>query len=201
MKIKENIPVTPGEKLAYIEEFLNGENTYIDGDIIRSSIDGIVKVDWVKRLIFVEPIKEVIRLKPGIRVVGTIINMSGVFGYVKIHFYSEDGNRWYSAKYPQTGVVYPPYRVSDISNIYNVKDEIYGTIVSTKNRILHISIRDREFGVVKSLCKYCGETMTLIRNNDKLVLKCPICKNIQNRKISPYYGSSIIKKLLYNRLM
>jgi len=199
MKVKEDASVIPGEKLAYIEEFLNGENTYVDGDTIRSSIEGIVKVDWMKRVIYVEPIKTPNLLKPGVHVIGTIVNLSGVFGYVKIFFASKDGKSWVKLKYPQTGVVYPPYRVTDVSRVYSVKDEIYGVIVSTKNRIYHLSIRDREYGVVKSLCKYCGETMYVARQNNRFILKCGVCQNTQYRKLSPLYGSAIIKKLLYNR--
>ncbi len=199
MSVKENVSVTPGEKLAYIEEFLSGENTYVDGDTIRSSVEGIVKVDWVNRIIYVKPVKNAVRLGLGTQVIGTIINLSGVFGYVKIFFASKDGKTWNRLKYPQTGVVYPPYRVTDVSKVYSVKDEIYGVIVSTKNRILHLSIRDREYGVVKALCKYCGETMHVTKQDGRFVLKCGICQNTQFRKISPLYGSAIVKKLLYNR--
>jgi len=190
--------VTPGDNLAYIEEFLNGENTYIDGDIIRSSINGLVKVDWMNRVISVSPTRSLSLLREGNYIVGRIVNISGVFGYVKIFFASKDGKRWSKLKYPQMGVIYPPYRVSEVSKIYSIKDEVYGIIVSTKNRILHISIRNKEYGVVKSLCKYCGEAMHVIKHENRLYLKCGGCQNTELRKLSPLYGAGIIKKLLYN---
>lgn len=198
MNVKENAFVTPGDNLAYIEEFLSGEHTYIDGDIIRSSIKGLVKVDWINRIISVDPIRTLSLLREGTYIIGRIVNISGVFGYVKIFFASRDGKTWDMLKYPQMGVIYPPYRVAEASKVYSIKDEIYGVIVSTKNRILHISIRNKDHGVVKSLCKYCGEAMHVIKHEKRLYLKCEACQNTETRKLSPLYGRGIIKKLLYN---
>ena len=191
--------VTPGEAIAYIEEFLEGSNTYVDGDVIRSMIEGRVEIDWNRRVINVVPIKSVSKIDIGTEIIGTIINISGVFGYVQIEFYSNDKKKWNPITYKQTAVVYPPYRVSSVDRVYGLRDEIYGVIISKKNRLLHISIRDKQYGVVKSLCKYCGEIMyvDIDRNSQKKILVCPQCKSIQYKKLSPMYGNAIIKKLLY----
>ncbi|GEM_PF-2063812 len=191
--------VSPGDAIAYIEEFLEGENTYVDGDVIRSMVEGRVDIDWNKRVINVIPLKSPIKIEVGYEVIGSIINISGVFGYVQIEFYSSDRKRWNQLPYKQTAVVYPPYRVTNVDKVYGLRDEIYGIIVSKKNRLLHISIRDKQYGVVKSLCKYCGEIMyvDIEKDTQRKILVCPQCKSIQYKKLSPMYGNAIIKKLLY----
>ena len=40
----------PGEKIAYLEEYISGENTFDDGESVRSSVIGQVDFDKEERI-------------------------------------------------------------------------------------------------------------------------------------------------------
>ncbi|OLD27711.1 MAG: RNA-binding protein, partial [Thaumarchaeota archaeon 13_1_40CM_2_39_7] len=61
-------PTLPGDKVAIIEEFETGANTFDDGQSIRSLVVGVTEFDKANRVAKINEIK-----KPGVPKVGDII--------------------------------------------------------------------------------------------------------------------------------
>ncbi len=193
---KDGEKVSPGDPLALIEEFIGGRNTYIDDSVIRSSVAGVVKVDWKNRVIDVEPIKQPLTIDVGDEILGKIFHISGVFGYVEIELVRKEGKGpWILLRGKYTGVVYPPTRVTDVGSTYHIRDEILARVESTLNRTLHLSIRGPRYGVVRAFCKTCRTE--LVRGDEPGKLVCPTCRSIETRKVSRLYGNTTIIKTLH----
>ncbi len=202
---KEGEVVFPGDELALIEEFIGGRNTYYDDSIVRSSVAGIVKIDWKERVISVEPMKTPITIEVGDEVIGKIFHISGVFGYTEIRLVKKRGlDGWILLNGRYTGVVYPHIKVNnDVGTVYRVRDEILALVESTKNRTIHLSIKGDRYGVVRAFCKQCRSELNVVRSHDgRIVLRCPNCRSEETRKISKIYGrSGILKQLHQEKLL
>jgi exosome complex component CSL4 len=176
--------VVPGDKLATIEEYIVKEGAYEDDrGFIRSIYLGSVKIDPIEKNLIVKPIKKLKLIEIGDTVVGRISNFSGVFAYVDIFVVNE---KVLDRKF--TGTLHPP-RIrtnKDISRLYKMGDYVYAKVISKANRTIHLSIDNREFGVILAFCSVCGWSLTMDRKNMKL--RCKSCNKIEPRKVSIRYG-------------
>ena len=62
----------PGEKVATIEEYLPGDNTFEDGDAIRSASVGTVELNKTEQLVSIQNKKSTMVPKIGDIIVGTV---------------------------------------------------------------------------------------------------------------------------------
>ena len=62
----------PGEKIAQIEEYLPGENTYEDNDVIRSTVIGDVHLDTTERLASINRQKQITVPNVGDIIIGVV---------------------------------------------------------------------------------------------------------------------------------
>ncbi len=62
-------------------------------------------------------------------------------------------------------------------------DVVRAKVVSDKNRTFHLSIAERNLGVVYAFCSECGYTLTLEENR----LVCHKCGKMERKKIASDY--------------
>jgi exosome complex component CSL4 len=76
--------------------------------------------------------------------------------------------------------------------IFKVGDIIRGKVFSLLNSSIHITLDEKDLGLVYTICFSCG-------NNDLIKtpggLKCSLCGNFEERKISNDYGKESFTSL------
>ena len=73
-----------------------------------------------------------------------------------------------------------------VENMFDVckpGDVVRAKVVSDKNRTFHLSIAERNLGVVYAFCSECGYTLTLEENR----LVCHKCGKMERKKIASDY--------------
>ena len=180
--------VVPGERLGVIEEFIPDSGTYVRDGVIYSKIVGRELLDLLNKRVSVYPLfnGELVP-KVSSTVVGQIGNAQSDNVLVKI-FKIE--NKRLSGEF---GGILHVSDVSDryidsISDVCKPGDIIRAKVISGKNRIFHLSMNDKNLGVVYAFCSRCG---TLLEPQ-RYELHCPKCANTENRKIAPDYGKEPI---------
>ncbi|MDQ6722809.1 MAG: exosome complex RNA-binding protein Csl4 [Thermoproteota archaeon] len=199
-KIREINRVIPGTSLSVIEEFEPGKNTFvIDGDV-RSSVIGKPVVNMVDRILNV-----VQKNSPLIPTIGDI-----VVGYIDMLFGNMISVRvvYINDKQSDSGFsAIASTRISNMGNNYNpgwrersykgklifkVGDIIRGRVFSLLNSSIHITLDEKDLGLVYTICFSCG-------NNDLIKilggLKCSSCGNFEERKVSIDYGKESFTSL------
>lgn len=181
MRIEESYP---GKEIGVIEEYFPSIGTYTDTNgIIRSLFLGKTMKDIKTHKVEVYPIRKLKIINVGDIIMGRIINVSGVFGYVKI-----EAVDYKPLDREFNGIVYPHKLVNRVDSVYRVSDYILAKVVSKVNRSIHLSIEGEEYGVIYAKCSYCGMMMMKIGKNK---LRCKKCDNIERRKLSKFYGEII----------
>ena len=174
----------PGKKLGVIEEYFPSKGTYSDeSGIIRSIFLGKVLKDSKTRKVEVYPYRKLKIINIGDVVMGRLISVSGVFGYVRI-----ESINFKPLDREFNGIVYPPRVSMRVDNVYREGDYILAKVISKVNRTVHLSIQGDEYGVVYAQCSYCGRKLKQVGKNK---LRCTKCSNIEIRKLSKFYGKVI----------
>ena len=79
--------------------------------------------------------------------------------------------------------------VDSMNDVCKPGDIIRAKVISTKNRIDHLSTNDKNLGVLYAFCSRCGGSLEPC---DMMNYDCPKCGNIEKRKIAPDYGKEPI---------
>ena len=176
--------VFPGERLAVIEEYGDGEGTYeMDGDV-RSAELGVTKRNNAARSVEVEKkTPEIIVPREGMVAVAEVGSVARRDARVDI--FMLDGRLIHPT---YSGVVH----ISDISRDYTKNidlalrsgDIIKGRIVNVRNRLNQMSLAGNEYGVVYAFCSRCGGLL----ENNRGRLTCPDCGRVERRKTANSYG-------------
>jgi exosome complex component CSL4 len=180
--------VFPGERLAVIEEYGDGEGTYeMDGDV-RSAELGVTKRNDTARSVEVEKkTPEIVVPREGMVAVAEVGSVARRDARVDI--FMLDGSLIHPT---YSGVVH----ISDISRDYTKNidlalrsgDIIKGRIVNVKNRLNQMSLAGNEYGVVYAFCSRCGGLL----ENNRGRLTCPDCGRAERRKTARSYGKEEI---------
>ncbi len=170
----------PGDFLGYAEEYLAGEGVYEENGKLYASKAGKIRIK--NKTINISPIKAIPEIKKGDVVIGRVVDTRESFAIVEI---ARKAGSERSLKHYDRALLH----VSNISERFmkNVEEGVrYWDIIAAKvlDENLRITIKDEELGVLKALCSVCGNS--LVREKDKL--KCPMCGNVENRKIAKRYG-------------
>lgn len=175
--------VTPGEPICKEEEYLAYKNVYTyDDGTIRAAVVGEVLYDNINRRVMVKPVKEVKIPKAGDVVVGMVTAMRDDVAFVELLGYDLAK----TFKHSYTAILHI-LQVTDVrgDNLYNYVR--LGDIVKAKvlnNYIpLLITIKEPKLGIILAFCSKCGNQ--LYREDDRLI--CPVCNNVESRKISLDY--------------
>jgi exosome complex component CSL4 len=91
---------------------------------------------------------------------------------------SGTGGRWARERGDRRGRI--NFRVGDI---------IRGRVMSLLNSTVHITIDEREFGVVYTLCFNCGGDTVRVNN----AVKCIECGAFEERKLTNDYGKETFR--------
>ena len=193
----------PGIALSVIEEFDPGKNTFVTDGNIRSSVIGEPIINMTDRILNIEQKNAPLIPKIGDILVGYIDMLFGNMISVRVVYIND--------KYSKSGFsAIASTRISNAGNSFNsgwrerpykgklifkVGDIIRGKVFSLLNSSIHITLDEKDLGLVYTICFSCG-------NNDLLKmssgLKCPICGNFEERKISNNYGKENFTSL-YNK--
>lgn len=179
-----NSTVTPGEKIAVIEEYIPDSHCYeIDG-VIYSNITGNVEIDNKKHKIQVKPDKGVITAAVGQIGIGRVEFCRKQVANIDLHFL---GDRKYF-KPISTSLHVSETSKKFIKSMYEVVragDWIKIRVISTARNIYSTLIGDDSLGVILAYCINCGTELEYKRRNQ---LKCPNCELEQYRITSRNYG-------------
>jgi len=182
-KIEEK-EVFPGERLAVIEEYNEGEGTYQSDGEVRSAEIGVTRHDGATRSVAVEKkTPEIIVPEEGMIAVAAVGSVARRDARVDI--FMLDGRHIHPT---YSGVIH----ISDISRDYTKNidmalrngDTVKGRIVNVKNRLNQMSLADPDYGVVYAYCSRCGGLL----ESDRGRLTCPDCGRVERRKTARSYG-------------
>ncbi len=165
--------VLPGDKIAIIEEYGSGNNTYDDGEIIRSTTVGQSDINKKDRVIDVKNIKPTSMPKPGDIVIGTVEAVLGSMLVVLSKYINSE---------PVQSQVECICSTSNIRkrNIALVNDLIKIKILGTLNGAIHGTMNDQDLGVLFTKCRKCGKDVKPLRD----IIKCIECGWTDDRKLS-----------------
>ena len=185
------LPILPGEQVASIEEFEGGKNTYVNNGLVRSSAVGTKVYDFKRRIVKIDQKNSPMLPKIGDIVVGYIEMLFGSMFSMRILYLndkkSEAGfSAISSARLGGSGGRDRGDRRARI--IFRIGDIIRGRVISLLNSTIHITIDEKEFGVLYALCFNCGGDTVRLNST----VKCIECSIFEERKLSNDYGKETI---------
>ncbi len=180
----EDRDVMPGDKLAIIEVFQDGSGAYQQDGHVRSEELGKAHFDLDKRNVSVEKkTRELILPKEGMEVLaeaGSVMRRDA-----RVDIFNINGRRIYV---PFAGVIHisdaGPRSIRDLGMALRNGDIVKARIINVKNRMIQLSMRNPEHGVVYAHCSRCGVLLDL----DQGRLHCSKCDRVERRKMAKTYG-------------
>jgi exosome complex component CSL4 len=193
-------PIFPGEQVALIEEFEGGKNTYITDGTIRSKAVGTRVYDFKRRIVKINPKNSPMLPKIGDVLVGYIEMLFGSMMSVRVLYINE------KKSYAGFSAIASARTGGGGSNnsggggwrergdrrgrtIFRVGDIIRGRVISLLNSTIHITIDEKEFGVLYTLCFNCGGDTVRVHNS----VKCIECGVYEERKLTHDYGKETFR--------
>jgi len=180
--------VLPGERLGVIEEFIPDAGTYVRDGVIYSKIVGRALLDFLNKRVSVYPLVRGARIpKVGTIVLGQVSNVQPENAGVRIF---EIDNKELSGVF--TGILHiSDVQLRYVDSMFDVckpGDVIRADVISEKNRIYHLSTKDKNLGVVYAFCSQCGYMLEPKRQG----MRCTRCGKIEKRKTAVDYGKGIL---------
>jgi len=172
-------PTLPGDKIAIIEEFETGENTFDDGQSIRSLVIGTSEFDKTNRIAKINEIR-----KPAVAQVDDTItgNISALMNNMfAINILYINGKSTHSGLECICQARGAKKRI-----IVRVGDIVNARIISHLNGVIHATISEPDLGVLFTQCNKCGAKVISMGSS----IKCIDCGYIEERKLSNRFGNS-----------
>lgn len=174
----------PGDKIALIEEYEAGKNTFDDGHMVRSTVVGTSELNKKDRTADVQNFKEISIPKVNDVVIGAVAAV--MTSMIAVTILYVNGRQVKS-------------QVECICNTRNIRkksvalvnDIIKLKIISHLNGTIHATISEPELGVLFTKCKKCGGGVVQMRD----AIKCVDCAWIDERKLSTDFGNYDFIKL------
>ena len=169
----------PGEKIASIEEYLPGENTFEDEDSIRATTIGEINLDSSERLASINRQKQITVPNVGDVIIGIVeANLPSMIA-IKIKYVN--GKEMNS----DLECICVTRHIRK-KNIALAQDVVKAKIISHINGTIHATIDEPELGVLFTKCRKCFGTVVKMRD----AVKCKDCGWIDDRKLSAEFGKS-----------
>jgi exosome complex component CSL4 len=181
--MSENSPF-PGDKIASIEEYEAGHNTFDDGDMVRAATVGQIDMDKTSRVANVNHPKLLSIPRVGDVIVGAVAAVMSSMIAVSIDYIN--GKPTTSKVECVCGT-----RNLRIRNVALVNDIVTLKIVSHINGTIHAAINEPELGILYTKCRKCGGKVVSMRD----AIKCTDCGWIDERKLSKNFGKYDFVKL------
>ncbi len=174
----------PGDKIASIEEYEAGYNTFDDGNMVRASTVGEKILDKTTRIAQIKHPKMLSIPQVGDTVIGTVAAVLSSMIAVSIDYINEK---------PTTSKVECVCSTRNIrrKNIALVKDIVTLKILNHLNGTIHATIDEPHLGVLFTKCRKCGGKVVPMRD----AIKCTECSWIDERKLSSNFGNSSFFRL------
>jgi len=169
----------PGDKIASIEEYEAGFNTFDDGDMVRASTVGEVILDKGTRIASIKHPRALSVPKVGDTVIGTVVAVMSSMIAVSIDYIN--GKPTMS----QVECVCSTRNIRK-KNIALVNDIVTLKIKSHLNGTIHAAIDEPHLGILFTKCRKCGGKVVPMRD----AIKCTECSWIDERKLSSNFGNS-----------
>ena len=168
----------PGDKIAYIEEYEAGYNTFDDGDMVIAATVGEKDVDKATRTASVKHPKMLSIPRVGDIVIGTVAAVLSSMIAVSIDYINGK---------PTTSKVECVCSTRDIrrKNVALVGDVMALRIKNHLNGTIHAGVDERELGVLFTSCRKCGKKVVPMRD----AIKCTECSWIDERKLSSNFNN------------
>jgi len=178
--------VLPGERLGVIEEFIPDAGTYVKDGVIYSRVVGRALVDFLNKRVSVFPVVEPASVpKIGNTVVGQVSNSQSDNANVRIF---KIGNKSLSGIF--SGVLHiADVQMRYVDSMFDVcrpGDIMRAEVISEKNKVYHLSTKDKNMGIVYAFCSQCGYPLEPKRQ----LMSCPRCGNTEKRKTALDYGKA-----------
>lgn len=189
-------PILPGDRVASIEEFEGGKNTYLAPEgTIRSAAVGIKVYDLKRRIVKIDQKNSPMLPKVGDIVVGYVDMLFSSMVSIKMLYIND---KKFSAGYSAiaSARVGPRDRDGgrngrrDRRANFRVGDIVRGRVISLLNSTVHLTLAEKEFGVLYALCFMCGGNT--VRTNENTI-KCIECGTFEDRKLTHDYGKETFR--------
>ena len=190
-------PIFPGEQVAFIEEFEGGKNTYVTDGTIRSKAVGTRVYDFKRRIVKINQKNSPMLPKIGDVLVGYIEMLFGSMISVRVLYINEKKSYAGFSAIASTriggsnsgGGGWRERGERRGRTIFRVGDIIRGRVISLLNSTIHITIDEKEFGVLYTLCFNCGGDTVRVHNS----VKCIECGVYEERKLTNDYGKETFR--------
>jgi len=180
--------VLPGERLGVIEEFIPDAGTYVKDGVIYSKVVGRALLDLSNKRVSVYSLVHEARVpKVGSTILGQVSNVQTQNAGVRIFKIDKKQLSGFFTGVLHISDVQLRY-VESLFNVCKPGDIIRAQVISEKNRVYHLSTKDKNLGVVYAFCSRCGYMLELKRQG----MCCPRCGKIEKRKTALDYGKEII---------
>jgi len=181
--------VLPGEPLGVIEEFIPDSGTYVKDGVIYSKVVGRALIDYLNKRVSVFPVTQGAKVpKVGSIVVGQVSGVQTQFATIRIF---KIGRHMLSGFF--TGLLHVADAqarfTESMFDVCKPGDIVRAKVISDKNRLYHLTIKDRSLGVLYAFCSKCGD---VLQQQGRSGLRCPRCGNVEKRKTAIDYGKGII---------
>jgi exosome complex component CSL4 len=186
-------PMLPGEHIASIEEFEGGKNTYLAPDgIVRSAAVGKKVFDLKRRIVKVDQKNSPMLPKVGDIIVGYVEMLFSSMISVKVLYINDKkSDAGFSAiASARVGSRADRDRRGDRRATFRTGDIIRGRVMSLLNSTIHLTLAEKEFGVMYTLCFICGGDT--VRTNESTI-KCVECGAFEDRKLTHDYGKETFR--------
>ena len=175
----DNNQKIPWEKIASIEEYLPGNNTFEDNDSIRATTIGEINLDSSERSASINRQKQITVPNVGDIIIGVVeANLPSMIA-IKIKYVN--GKEMNS----DLECICVTRHIRK-KNIALAQDVVKAEIISHINGTIHASIDSPELGVLFTKCRKCFGTVVKMRD----AVKCKDCGWIDDRKLSTEFGKS-----------
>jgi exosome complex component CSL4 len=184
--------VLPGDMIGTAEEFISNNNTFKYGGNIYSSATGQVRINNKTRTISVVPKTDIPpMIRNGDVVIGRVNDLRSSVALVEIAMLEGKGEREIVNLQPaaiHVSNVKDSY-VKSLDYEFSPFDLVRAKVIDVK--AMRLSTSGNNLGVIKAYCSKCNVSMEKQSNNGNKgsKLKCPVCGNIESRKLAGNYGN------------
>jgi exosome complex component CSL4 len=187
-------PMLPGEHIASIEEFEGGKNTYLTTDgTVRAAAVGTKVYDLKRRIVKIDQKNSPMLPKVGDIIVGYVEMLFSSMVSVKILYINDKRSEAGFSAIASARVgsrADRDRRGGDRRATFRVGDIVRGRVISLLNATIHLTLAEKEFGVVYALCFMCGGDTV---RTDESTIKCVECGASEDRKLTYDYGKETFR--------
>jgi len=188
MSREDKQPMLPGERVASIEEFEGGRNTYLASDgTVRSTAVGTRVYDLKRRIVKIEQKKSPMLPKVGDIIVGYAEMLFSSMVSIKVLYINDKRSEagFSAIASARIGSRADVERRGDRRATFHNGDIVRGRVISLLNSTIHLTLAEKEYGVLYALCFMCGGDTV---RTDESTIKCVECGAFENRKLTHDYG-------------